>query len=74
MSYLEELKDIKRTPPEGAFTVVSARIASKLSDASVRRKLAADVARGRLETGTFLVGAHKTQYFWEAKDAKVRKR
>lgn len=74
MGYLEELGAITTTPPTGAFTATAARIAAKLNDSTVRRKLAADVASGRLETGTFLVGGHHTRYFWEAKDAKVRKR
>jgi hypothetical protein len=75
MGYLEELKDSKRIPPEGAFTVEEARLASGLSTATVRRKISADAAAGRLETGVFLVDAHYTRYYWEkVRDAKVRKR
>lgn len=74
MGYLEELKDMKCTPPAEAFTAEDARLASGLGAFTVRSKLKGDVALGRLETGTFLVRGHKTQYFWEAKNAKVRKR
>lgn len=74
MGFLEEISDTPTTPPEHAFTIAGARIASGLSDATTRRKVYDAVAAGRLESGKFLVDAHHTQYFWEAKDAKVRKR
>ena len=74
MGYLEELKDITRKPPEGAFTVEEARLVSGMNEATARRKIKADVVSGRLETGRFLVNAHHTWFFWEAKNAKVRKR
>ena len=76
MGYLDMLsKETLRQPPEGAFSVSEARAAAKtLGNSTIQRKLAADAASGRLETGVFLVGGHNTRYYWEAKDVKVRKR